>query len=148
LATQIQAVVNSMLSRRCFKLLQLVVFIIGSVLPLPGVSDERPKIGLVLSGGGARGFAHIGVLKVLEAHRIPVDYIAGTSMGSIVGGLYASGLTPAEIEHAIKTIDWDEVLRDHPDRADEPMIRKELSDQLYIAGKAGFRMAKSYYLRV
>jgi len=80
LATQIQAVVNSMLSRRCFKLLQLVVFIIGSVLPLPAVSDERPKIGLVLSGGGARGFAHIGVLKVLEAHRIPVDYIAGTSM--------------------------------------------------------------------
>jgi len=135
-------VVNSMLFRRSFKLLQLILFVIGSVLSLPAVSDERPKIGLVLSGGGARGAAHIGVLKVLEAHRIPVDYIAGTSMGSIVGGLYASGLTPAEIEQAIKTIDWDEVLRDHPDRADEPMIRKELSEQFTIGGKPGFRDGK------
>jgi NTE family protein len=106
------------------------------------VSEERLKIGLVLSGGGARGAAHIGVLKVLEAHRIPVDFIAGTSMGSIVGGLYASGLTPTEIEHAIKTIDWDEVLRDHPDRADEPMIRKELGEQFNIGGKPGFRDGK------
>jgi len=135
-------VVNSMLFRRSFKRLQLILFVIGSVLSLPAVSDERPKIGLVLSGGGARGAAHIGVLKVLEAHRIPVDYIAGTSMGSIVGGLYASGLTPAEIEQAIKTIDWDEVLRDHPDRADEPMIRKELSEQFTIGGKPGFRDGK------
>lgn len=142
MVTQIQVVVNSMLSRRGFKLLPLIVFIIGSVLPLPAVSEERPKIGLVLSGGGARGAAHIGVLKVLEAHRIPVDYIAGTSMGSIVGGLYASGLTPTEIEHAIKTIDWDEVLRDDPDRADEPMIRKELSERFSIGGKAGFRDGK------
>ncbi len=134
--------VNSMLFGRSFKLLQLILLVIGSVLSLPAVSYERPKIGLVLSGGGARGAAHIGVLKVLEAHRIPVDYIAGTSMGSIVGGLYASGLTPAEIEQAIKTIDWDEVLRDHPDRADEPMIRKELSEQFTIGGKPGFRDGK------
>ncbi|MEK9822497.1 MAG: patatin-like phospholipase family protein, partial [Gammaproteobacteria bacterium] len=131
-----------MLFGRSFKLLQLILLVIGSVLSLPAVSYERPKIGLVLSGGGARGAAHIGVLKVLEAHRIPVDYIAGTSMGSIVGGLYASGLTPAEIEQAIKTIDWDEVLRDHPDRADEPMIRKELSEQFTIGGKPGFRDGK------
>ncbi len=58
----------------------------------------RPKIGLVLSGGGARGIAHIGVLKELEAARIPVDFVAGTSMGAIVGGLYASGMPPEELE--------------------------------------------------
>ena len=58
----------------------------------------RPRIGLVLGGGGARGSAHVGVLKVLEEMRIPIDYITGTSMGSIVGGLYASGFTPDEIE--------------------------------------------------
>ncbi len=142
MTTQIQVVMDYVLPRRCFKLLQLVVLIFGSVLSLLAVSGERPKIGLVLSGGGARGAAHIGVLKVLEAHRIPVDYIAGASMGSIVGGLYASGLTPAEIEHAIKTIDWNEVLRDDPDRADEPMIRKELTEQFSVGGKTGFRDGK------
>ncbi len=56
-------------------------------------SDERPKIGLVLAGGGAKGAAHVGVIKVLEELGVPIDYIAGTSMGAIVGGLYASGLS-------------------------------------------------------
>ena len=60
---------------------------------------ERPRIGLVLGGGGARGAAHIGVLKELERQRIPIDAIVGTSMGAIVGGLYASGKTPEELEH-------------------------------------------------
>ncbi len=58
----------------------------------------RPKIGLVLSGGGARGLAHVGVLKVLERERIPVDLIAGTSVGAIIGGLYASGMSAAQLE--------------------------------------------------
>ncbi len=61
------------------------------------MESNRPKIGLVLSGNGTRGAAHIWVLKVLEGLRIPIDYIAGTSMGAIVSGLYASGMTPAEI---------------------------------------------------
>ena len=63
---------------------------------------QRPRIGLALSGGGARGAAHVGVLRVLEALKIPVDYIAGTSMGSIVGALYASGMTPDEIAQALR----------------------------------------------
>ena len=67
---------------------------------------ERPRIGLVLGGGGARGAAHIGVLKELERQRIPIDAIAGTSMGAIVGGLYASGKTPAELEEIVSTLDW------------------------------------------
>src|SRR5690349_16344845 len=63
--------------------------------PLGG--KARPKIGLVLEGGGALGFAHIGVLEWIEEHHIPVDSVAGTSMGGLVGGLYASGLSPDEI---------------------------------------------------
>jgi NTE family protein len=70
----------------------------------------------VLSGGGARGSAHVGVLKVMEELRIPVDYVVGTSMGSIVGGLYASGLSPEEIEEGFRTVDWTTAFNDKPDR--------------------------------
>jgi NTE family protein len=68
--------------------------------------DGKPKIGLVLSGGGAKGFAHVGVLKVLEEAKIPVDYIAGTSVGSIVGGLYACGYDAATLVAIVKSQDW------------------------------------------
>src|SRR6202161_3231349 len=77
----------------------------------------RPRICLVLSGGGARGMAHIGVLKVLEDLKIPIDCIAGTSMGAIVGGLYASGMTPAQIDSTMRSVDWQEAFRDAPPRA-------------------------------
>jgi NTE family protein len=86
----------------------------------------RPKIGLVLSGGGARGIAHIGVLKVLEELRVPVDYIAGTSMGSIVGGSYAVGMSPQEMEKRVLAADWDRVLADAPPRADRSFRSKAL----------------------
>ncbi len=76
------------------------------------VDQQRPKIGLVLSGGGARGLAHIGILKVLEKNNIPIDYIVGTSMGSIIGGLYAIGLSPEEIELGVQGIAWDKVFSD------------------------------------
>ena len=62
---------------------------------------KRPKIGLALGGGGARGMAHIGVIRALEQQHIPIDYIAGTSMGAIIGGLYACGYTPDEMEALI-----------------------------------------------
>lgn len=67
---------------------------------------ERPKVGLVLSGGGAKGAAHIGVLKYIEEAGIPIDYIAGTSMGSIVGGMYALGYSSSEILDIISHVDW------------------------------------------
>src|SRR5512142_3486674 len=67
----------------------------------PSTAGARPKVCLVLSGGGARGAAHIGVLKVLEEMRVPVDCIAATSMGSIVGGAYASGLPLSEMESLV-----------------------------------------------
>ncbi len=78
----------------------------------------RPRIGLVLAGGGAKGGAHVGVLKVLEELKIPIDYVAGTSMGSIVGGLYASGMRPQEIEREIESIDWQGIFIDSPNRED------------------------------
>lgn len=71
---------------------------------------NRPKIGLVLSGGGARGFAHIGVLKILEENRIPVDFVAGASMGALVGSLYSTGRTPEELETLVKTLKWEKLL--------------------------------------
>src|SRR5215469_14815941 len=71
---------------------------------------SRPKVGLVLEGGGALGFANIGVIQWIEEHHIPVDYVAGTSMGGLVGGLYASGFSADEIKTFVKTIDWQTVL--------------------------------------
>ena len=99
-----------------------------SLQPTPSTIDslpERPKIGLVLSGGGARGFAHIGVLKVLEENNIPVDYIVGTSMGSIIGGLYAIGLSPEEIEQGVQSIAWDKVFDDYASRDYKTYRRKQ-----------------------
>ena len=80
------------------------------MLSLAVIAESRPKIGLALSGGGARGMAHVGVLKALEEKNIPIDYIAGTSMGSIVGGLYATGMSPEDLEWAIQSVDWDNAL--------------------------------------
>lgn len=88
-----------------FCLLLLPVF-------LTAQGDERPRVGLVLSGGGAKGFAHIGVLKVLEEAGIRPDYITGTSMGSIIGGLYAIGYTASELDSIAKTLDWGQLLTD------------------------------------
>jgi len=88
----------------------------------------RPTVGLVLSGGGARGGAHVGVIRVLEELNIPVDYIAGTSMGAVVGGLYAAGLTADELEEVVRSADWTVLLRDRPPRPQRDYRRK--SDDL------------------
>ena len=95
---------------------------------------ERPKVALVLSGGGARGLAHIGVLKVLRDLRVPVDFIVATSMGSIVGGAYSAGHTPDEMEALVKTADWDLMFSDRPPRQDLSFRRKE--DDLRFIGKS------------
>ena len=91
----------------------------------------RAKIGLVLSGGGARGAAHIGVLEVLEEMHVPIDYIVGTSMGSIIGGLYASGMSLAEINEALAAIDWKDAFNDNIPREDRSFRRKR-DDDLYL----------------
>lgn len=106
--------------------------------------SAREKIGLVLGGGGARGVAHIGVLKVIEELNIPIDYIAGTSMGSIVGALYASGYSPDEIETIVAEIDWAHALTDATERENSSMQRK--LDEAFLpsslevgVGKAGIK---------
>ncbi|HMA13063.1 MAG TPA: patatin-like phospholipase family protein [Steroidobacteraceae bacterium] len=100
---------------------------------------SRPRIGLVLSGGGARGAAHVGVLKVLESLHVPVDAIAGTSMGAVVGGLYASGMPAAEIENELDTIDWEDAFRDRPQRS-RLNFRRKLEDRDFLVQlPLGFR---------
>jgi NTE family protein len=94
---------------------------------------KRPKIGVVFGGGGAKGAAHIGVLKVLEELKIPVDYVAGTSMGAIVGALYSSGLTAAELEQVITAIDWKDVFSGNPARKDIDFRRKR-EDYTILSG--------------
>ncbi len=93
--------------------------------PLPADAKPRPKVGLVLSGGGARGAAQVGVIKVLEELRIPIDYIAGSSMGALVGAAYASGTSAAELEDRLRGEDWDRLLTDESPRSDRSFLRKE-----------------------
>ena len=100
-------------------------------------AGARPKVGLALSGGGARGAAHIGVLKVLEEHRIPVDYIAGTSMGAIVGGLYASGMSVRELEALVSHIDWADAFSDRIPRENRSFRRKRDDDLYLVKNKPG-----------
>ena len=104
-----------------------------------GADTERPKIGLALSGGGSKAGAHIGVLKVLEANNIPVDYVAGTSAGAIIGGLYAAGLSPREIEEAVGGIDWGDILQDAPPREDLPFRRKRDDLNYLVKYRPGYR---------
>ncbi len=92
---------------------------------------ERPRIGLVLSGGGARGAAHVGVLKVLDQLHVPIDAIAGTSMGAVVGGLYASGYSAADIERIFDSVDWQQAFRDRPPREDLT-FRRKLDDENFL----------------
>ena len=104
----------------------LLLYFAPQIMGQGDVKTKRPKIGLVLGGGGARGLAHIGVLEWLEEHRIPVDYIAGTSMGGLVGGLYAMGMKPAELRDlVVNKIDWDETLRGTPSYEDLILRRKQ-----------------------
>src|SRR5436853_4517086 len=85
----------------------------------------RPKIGIALEGGGALGLAHIGVLQWFEEHHIPVDYIAGTSMGGLVGGLYATGKSPKELEEIVEQQNWDIIIGGQTPYQDLSYRRKE-----------------------
>jgi NTE family protein len=105
----------------------------------PAATPARPRIGLVLSGGGARGGAHIGVLKVLEQERVPIDAIAGTSMGAIVGGMYASGMSPHAIEEKLVSIDWQDAFRDRPPRRELTFRRKQDDNSFLVRFPLGVR---------
>ncbi|MGE5154229.1 MAG: patatin-like phospholipase family protein, partial [Bdellovibrio bacteriovorus] len=121
-------------------LLLTLLILIGlapTVLPVTASAGERPKIGLALGGGGARGAAHVGVLRTLEELGVPVDYVAGTSMGSIVGGLYAMGMSPDDIERTIEEIDWTDIFRDGPPRQDRRFRRKQDDRTFLIDARPG-----------
>jgi NTE family protein len=94
---------------------------------------SRPRIGLALSGGGARGLAHIGVLKVIEEAGVPVDVVSGTSMGSIIGALYAMGYTPEAIERIALTTDWDDLLSDRLARNQLAMKNRKRDDRYLVS---------------
>jgi len=106
---------------------------------LQAADVPRPKICLALSGGGARGVAHVGVLKVLEELRVPVHCIAGTSMGAVVGGSYASGTTVAEMEATMVGITTDQLLREIPPRQEQAIRRKQEDLTNLVGPEFGFR---------
>ncbi len=106
------------------------------------ISGERPRTCLVLGGGGARGAAHIGLLRVLERERVPVDCIVGTSMGAIVGGMYSAGYSADEIESILEGVDWNDVLHDRTPRA-QRSVRNKQEDIRRLGGiELGFRDGK------
>ncbi|WP_339538115.1 patatin-like phospholipase family protein [Pseudomonas sp. RA_15y_Pfl2_54] len=120
----------------CLLLGFLPLFVLASV---HASESPRPKVGLVLSGGAARGLAHIGVLKALEEQGIKIDAIAGTSMGAVVGGLYASGYKIDELEKLALQIDWQQALSDAPPREDVPFRRKQDDRDFLVKQKLSFR---------
>lgn len=110
--------------RKIIYLIFLFVLIGNSVF-----AQEDKRVGLVLSGGTARGLAHIGVLKVLEEEKVPVEYVTGTSMGSIIGGLYSIGYTPDEIEKIASEMDWISLFNDSIERKDKGISRNLIEDR-------------------
>lgn len=117
-----------------------LLFALLLLLPLGTLAaNTAPKIGLVLSGGAARGLAHIGVLKALDEQGIHVDAIAGTSMGAVIGGLYAAGYTPRELEKLALGLDWKQALSDSPPRVDVPFRRKQDDRDFLVKQKLSFR---------
>ena len=116
-----------------FPFLLLVSFSVVSVFAQTGTVSNSPKIGLVLSGGGAKGFAHLGVIKVLQEEGIPFDIIGGTSMGAIVGGLIASGIPVDSIISLIRNMDWSYLLSDDIPRPDLSVTEKKDKDRFLIS---------------
>ena len=99
------------------KKIALILLLMFSVSVVFSQEQKKPKVGLVLSGGGAKGLAHIGVLKVLEESGVEISYIGGTSMGAIIGGLYASGYSATQIDSIFKTTDYDALIQDYIPRS-------------------------------
>ncbi|HIX21312.1 MAG TPA: patatin-like phospholipase family protein [Candidatus Parabacteroides faecavium] len=111
----------------------MICLLLAILYILPTPLYARKKVGLVLGGGGAKGVSHIGVLKVLEEAGIPIDYIAGTSMGAIVGGLYAIGYSATEIDSMVASQDWQLLLSDRVKRDNLTFPEKENSERYVIS---------------
>ena len=119
------------------KLYRILLYIGFLLLTVNAIASDkissRKKVGLVLSGGGAKGMAHIGALKVIEKAGIPIDYVVGTSMGSIIGGLYAIGYTPEQMDSMVRKQDWEFLLSDRLSRNEMNMVEREVNEQYVIS---------------
>src|SRR3954471_3234092 len=102
----------------------VVVVFLASVAFSQASNPQRPRLGLALSGGGALGLAHVGVLQYFEEHQIPIGAVAGTSMGGLVGGFYATGLNSKELENVALTANFDRLLSTNPEYEDRPVAEK------------------------
>jgi NTE family protein len=122
-----------------WRLLQAFVLAFLCASPTLAAESPRPRVGLVLSGGGARGAAHVGVLKVIDEMRVPIDAIAGTSMGAVVGGLYASGMSALDIEWLISSVNWQDAFQDRPPRAELGFRRKQDDRNFLVRYALGVR---------
>ncbi len=129
---------------RALALIPLIFLpVLGMAASAPDVSPEqtldRPRIALVLSGGGARGAAHAGVIQLLESYRVPIDIVVGTSMGAVVGGFYASGMSPEEITEWLENLDWAAAATDRPRRRTLSMRRKQDDQSYALQAQIGYR---------
>ena len=107
--------------------LAALLLLAAPALPAPPSPEDapRPRLAIALSGGGARGIAHVGVLRAFEEQGIPIDAIAGTSIGSVLGSIYATGRNAAQLEEAVKSLDWESIFNDRADRRLVPVARRE-----------------------
>lgn len=110
-----------------------IIVVIFSLSNMQGQEQKEPKVGLVLSGGGAKGFAHIGALKVIDSLGIKIDYVAGTSMGAIIGSLYATGYSGKELEALFNTIDFNELINDEFPRSSMPFYERENAEKYAVS---------------
>ena len=122
-------------------LLLIVTFLMVTTVWCQDAEPKRKKVAVVLSGGGAKGMAHIGALKVIERAGIPVDIVTGTSMGSIVGGLYSIGYNANILDSLVRTIDWNYTLSDREDMSQQSLRDRE--KQNTYAFSRGFTLGKS-----
>ncbi len=130
------------------KYLRKLILLMAAVLCCTSLSHasepaKRKKVGLVLSGGGAKGMAHIGVLKVIEEAGIPIDYVVGTSMGGIIGGLYAIGYTPKQMDSMVRRQDWTFLLSDQVVRKEQSMTERDRSERYVLSVPLGKDMGKN-----
>lgn len=134
-------------SMKFFLLSCLLIYIIGIGSTEAKHQEERPKIGLVLGGGGAKGAATVGALKYIEKSGIPIDYIAGTSIGSIIGGLYACGYRSEELDSMFRSQEWTNLLTDRNiGICDKPIVKRDSVTYLFgfpIARKGSKQVDKS-----
>ncbi|MDP5081745.1 MAG: patatin-like phospholipase family protein, partial [Winogradskyella sp.] len=110
-----------------------LLFLVLTSNILTAQETEKPKVGLVLSGGGAKGFAHIGVLKVIDSLGIEIDYIAGTSMGAVIGALYATGYSGLQLEAMFNNQDFDELINDKFPREAKSLYERENSEKYAVS---------------